>query len=355
MAQYKILMHTESFNKAASYLKGIFAVNTTPGSILAQDLANKDLSNLSVEAFIELIVRTKQPQIFAEFSVYGDGSDWNQAELSILGDISIAAPVTVYDNGIHSQPEVYDAPFGATLIYTPGALLKNGTGNQAADWGEITVNDQIDSEAYCRLYERRLLPSFIYANDIAGSVDKKAFITIPGLGCGQFAGRFRGDLGLELRNALIQLLRTHGGRFPNIKAVYFDSYRECKNERLKIGDISFFVRPLTKGNEDKSQLCRPTKYEEDGDDFSDCELFSLVAWDHVSWPGNDFYIGSRATDDGVKAAATNSMAVMTGVEGCYNKSTHKYEPPKKYDNWRSVVLDNKITLDVKNNLMVLPA
>jgi len=40
-------------------------------------------------------------------------------------------------------------------------------------------------------------------------------------------------------------------------------------------------------------------------------------WDHVSWPGNDFYGGSRSTDDGVKAAATDSMAALTGVEGRY--------------------------------------
>ena len=35
-----------------------------------------------------------------------------------------------------------------------------------------------------------------------------------------------------------------------------------------------------------------------------------MAWDYVSWPGNDFYGDLRNTDDGVKAAATNSMEVM---------------------------------------------
>ena len=55
-----------------------------------------------------------------------------------------------------------------------------------------------------------------------------------------------------------------------------------------------------------------------GDDFSGCILFSIVAWDHVSWPGNDYFGGSRSTDDGVKAAATDSMAVLTGIEGHYD-------------------------------------
>ena len=39
--------------------------------------------------------------------------------------------------------------------------------------------------------------------------------------------------------------------------------------------------------------------------------------------------GGRATDDGVKVAATNSMAVMAGVEGRYNRGTYQYPPPQQ--------------------------
>ncbi len=100
------------------------------------------------------------------------------------------------------------------------------------------------------------------------------------------------------------------------------------------------VRPLTvPGNQRKSQLCRPVAYSERGDDFSDCALYSIVAWDHVSWPGNDFFLGSRATDDGVKSAATNSMSALTGVEGEYDPAHGKYQPPKCYRNWYAVVED----------------
>jgi hypothetical protein len=91
------------------------------------------------------------------------------------------------------------------------------------------------------------------------------------------------------------------------------------------------------GNGAKSQLCRPAAYAEEGDDFAACSLFSIVAWDHVSWPGNDFYTGARATDDGVKAAATSSMSVLTGVEGIYDPAGGKYQPPKPYRNWNEVV------------------
>jgi len=79
-----------------------------------------------------------------------------------------------------------------------------------------------------------------------------------------------------------------------------------------------------------------------------------VAWDHVSWPGNDFYGGSRSTDDGVKAAATNSMTVMTGIEGQYNPVTYHYEPPTKYRNWAAVVQQNNLRIKVEQNLSILP-
>ena len=67
----------------------------------------------------------------------------------------------------------------------------------------------------------------------------------------------------------------------------------------------------------------------------------MVAWDHVSWPGNDFYVGSRMTDDGVKAAATNSMSVFTNLVGEYDQSFKKYLPPKPYSTWKDVVDDGR--------------
>ena len=80
-------------------------------------------------------------------------------------------------------------------------------------------------------------------------------------------------------------------------------------------------------------------YSEHTDNFSDCALYSIVAWDPVSWPGNDFFMGFRATDDGVKSAATNSMSVLTGVEGEYDPARGKYQPPQPYHNWQAVVED----------------
>ena len=352
MSEYKILLNKETYQNVMAYLKAVKDGKITTGAYLRKNLQDFELSQMEVNQFIERLINTKEPQIFAESAVSGDGQDWNQTELSLLGDMGIAVPVTVYDNGEHNNPTIHALPFKAALLYVPGALLRNDQGLIPADWEEVTRNGDLDFVAYFALYERRLLPSFMYANDVAKAKNKKAFITIPGLGCGQFAGKFRGHLGAELRNVLVKFLEKHNGRFLNIRAVYYDPYSEGSNERLEIGELTFFVRPLTKGNYDKPQLCEPTKYEEQGDDFSNCDLFSFVAWDHVSWPGNDFYIGSRGTDDGVKAAATDSMAVMTGIEGRYNARTYKYDPPNEYANWEDVILKNSMQIHAQNNLLV---
>src|SRR5262249_10777392 len=148
----------------------------------------------------------------------------------------------------------------------PGALLRNGKGCTPADLEEVTGPDgKLAPNGYYGLYRRRLLPVFRYVNDHAAR-PRSALLTIPGLGCGQFAGEFRGELGTQLQAVLERFLNEHGAAFPNLKAVYFDPYSECKNARFEIHGISFMVRPLTKGNEAKPQLCRPSAYAEEDDD-----------------------------------------------------------------------------------------
>ncbi|BBM85484.1 hypothetical protein [Candidatus Uabimicrobium amorphum] len=349
MVKYIVTLHKTTYDHIQSNLANLIA---KPGAYLKEKLQGKDTHAITANEFIELLMQTKIPQIFAESSVRGDGKDWTLSELKILGDISICMPVEIYDDGKHVRPKIYDTPFAGHLLFTPGALVRCGYRNTPADWDEVVDKNQIDSTAYAKLYERRLLPVLQYANDTAKSNGKKAFITIPGLGCGQFAGIFHGTLGAQLKQALERILREHGQRFTSIKAVYYDPYRECSNERHEINGISYFVRPLTQGNENKPQLCPPVHYEEQGDDFSDCVLFSTVAWDHVSWPGNDFYVGARSTDDGVKAAATNAITVMTEIQGAYDIQQTQYNPPQPYSNWDDVVTQNKLQITVTQNLVV---
>jgi len=349
---YRILLHEKTFVRAQQYLKDLLTKEQSPGTYLAKALSQVKLDKIDIDTFLDLLVNTKRPQIYAESAVCGDGSDWNMTELSILGDISVAVGVEVYDNGHHTAPQVHSNPFNATLIYVPGALLENMQGHTPADYEAVTTDGQLDLEKYYELYERRLLPGLLYANWWAKDKNTKAFITIPGLGCGCFAGEFRGELGTLLADTIEAILNNNSHFFSHIKGVYFDPYNEAENKEVVIEGISYFVRPLLKSNKGKSQLCAVEEYE--NGNFSDCEFFSVVAWDHVSWPGNDFYIDSRATDDGVKAAATDSMYILTKTEGSYNINTKSYAPPAEFKNWYHVVNKKGKRLDAKYGHIVLP-
>ncbi|MGR9116140.1 MAG: hypothetical protein ACU85E_10265 [Gammaproteobacteria bacterium] len=355
MNRYRILMHGQAYQSAADYLQALQSGAVTAGKYLQDKLQAVDIRQLSVEFLLERLLATKRPQIFAESAVYGNGQDWNAQELKLLGSIGIALSIVVYDDGRHHNPLYHAEPFTAHLLFTPGALLRNGRGQIPVDWDVVGEDGEINPERYYQLYLCRLLPLLLYANAVAGAARKQALITVPGLGCGQFAGKFMGRLGEMLQSVLLRVLNEHHAQLGNIRAVYFDPYNECENRRFEIGHLSFMVRPLTQGNQKKPQLCRPSTYQEPGDDFSKCLLFSVVAWDHVSWPGNDFYVGARATDDGVKAAATSSMAAMTGIEGRYDQATGTYNPPYPYQNWEAVVLDNDMQIEIDGRLIILPS
>jgi hypothetical protein len=282
---YSIIIPDDTVARAADYLQALRVGPIQPGALLHDRLQGADLGAMTEQDLLGKLFDTKQPQIFAEVAVAGDGSDWSLTELGLLGDVSIAVPVTIFDDGNHSAPTPHAPAFSGMLIFTPGALLRNGRGHVPADWNETTALDgRLSTEGYYNLYRRRLLPIFRYINDRARK-PRSDFLTVPGLGCGQFAGPFRGQLGTRLRAVLQRLLTEYGASFLNLKAVYFDPHSECENARSDIHGISFMVRPLKlPGNQAKSQLCRPVAYAEQGDDFSDCALYSIVAWDHVSWP-----------------------------------------------------------------------
>ena len=352
-AEYTILLSENTFKRIgdyAAFLRG----GGQSGEYLAQTLKGKAIEALDGRGLLSALLNSKKPQIFAESTVIGDGIDWTLNELGILGDISIGMTVMIYDNGAHQNPVVHETPFTGHLVYTPGALLRNDQGYTPADWQAVTVDGEYNREKYYELYERRLLPAFHYINAKAIERGSPAFITVPGIGCGQFAGPFRGQMGHILQAALVRFLENHGDKFSGIKAVYYDPYNECIDENRLINGIQFIVRPLFPNNAGKSQLCRPAILGLGSPgDFYDCELYSFVAWDHVSWPGNDFYLGSRATDDGVKAAATNTMEVMTGIKGQYSLNRNMYLPPEPYSNWYAVVNQNNLEIAVKDNLYIV--
>ena len=343
MKMYRTLISQQTYSKAQDYQYRIQS-GGKPGRYLENRLRAADLAYLSTDSFIELLMRTRTPKIFSEGDIHGDGSDWNETELSILGDISIATPVTVFDNGRYSHPSIHQFPFSACLLFVSGALLQSDRMSITPDWKEVAPHGEIDREAFNRLYARRLLPPLRYANNFAMARRRRAFITIPSLIGKHQSGSFEKQVSRLLQDAIVHTLNAFSERLPCVRAVYFDPYDQCENERLQIGGIQLMVRPREKGNADKSQLCHPVLYEEAGDDFGNCLLFSVVNWDPVSWPGSDYYAGHRETDDGVKAAATDSMAILTRTRGAYDPEIHRYQPPIGFRDWKDVILRKGVKL-----------
>ena len=355
---YRVVLAGSTQARIADYARRLSSDRNLSGARLREALTNLPVPRADAAWLLVSLLATKKPRIFAESEVAGDGSDWTREELGLLGDIGFAVPVTVFDDGRHSAPRVHPKPFGATLLFTPGALLSGGRGSPAD--GNVAPGGRIDPARYEALYERRLLPLLQYASAVSAAAGRKALVTVPGLGCGQFAGPFRGRLGPFLRDALAGILRRHAKSLPGIRAVRFDPYDVCENEDRRIGGIAFRVRPLAV-NERKGtglglpQLCPPRDYQEPGDDFSDCDLASVVAWDPVSWPGNDYWAGSRATDDGVKAAATDAMFALSGFRGRYDPRACAYLPPPGVRAWEDLVREHRLVLRAIDNVTVAGA
>lgn len=354
---YSITLHAESWQSLQDYASRLRQAPDLAGARLrarldAEAPAGRPLAGQQV---LQALLDTKRPCIFAETAVHGDGSDWTLRELGLLGDIGFALPVCVFDDGRHQGAIAHEPPLAATLLYIPGALLASGYGTPAD--AQVLLGGQIDQAAYTRLYERRLLPLLRYASDAALAGGSSALVTIPGLGCGQFAGRLRGSLGSHLRDALVSILERNAAVLPGIRAVWFDPHDECDNGRQQFGGLSFLVRPLARNQRmgtglGRPQLCAPADYAEAEDDFDDCSLFSVVAWDQVSWTGNDFWAGSRATDDGVKAAASDTMFVLTGFRGNYDGRAAAYLPPSGAASWEQLVQEQGLRLKSGGRLLV---
>ena len=348
---YRWLVSRETLERANRYLDALQTGRQSPGRYLARVLDRRGGWPDSPEALLGALLQTKKPCIFAESAVAGDGSDWTVEEISLLGDIACQVPVTVFDDGRWQRPEIHRPPFPAQLLFVPGALLQDLRQAPSPDRVEVAPDVRLDPDAYERLYRRRLLPVFDAIEAAAAEEGVLTVVTIPGLGCGQFAGAFTGVKAL-LAETLRRILERHAGRWPHLRLVHFDPFDGVAPESRQIAPgLHYRVWPLT-STQGIPQLSRVTEFDAGDGHLENARLFSLVAWDHVSWPGNDFYAGSRNTDDGVKAAATDSMYRMTGIEGRYDPHLCQYRPPTGFRNWYDVVQAQGIRLQTHDNLSV---
>lgn len=344
---YQFAIHANTEIELKQYQRALVTKPSLAGHFFKQalaDLSSNELKELPLDDFTERLLNTKRPQIFAEMSIAGDGTDWTIEELRLLGAIACAVPCTLFDDGLHHSSNPHSTPLEGHLLFVPGPLLRHRSGqhHRACDYDLVTTNGELDQSKYTQLITKRLLPSLKWAQKRCQKLGKKALITIPGIGCGVFAGPFRGQLERYLENALASILSKYGEQLGQIQALYFDPYNVLQDRTQKIASSYLITKPLLSNGQ--PQLCYPQSYNQGDLDFSNCALFSVVAWDHVSWPGNDYYIGSRATDDGVKGAASDVIYRLSGVKGEYNIQREMYLPPKPYRHWQELVIEQSCQL-----------
>lgn len=353
---YQITISAEALHKAHHYLEVLRRGNTSMGSRFAKIMKGTPLNEITLERFIEHLIQAKKPRAFNEGS--NDAKAFNSHEMAILGDVGINVDVTIYDNGQWINPTVYNTPIDGHLLFVPGAVLEK----TSPDFFELGLKnagsaDGFSLDAFIAFYKRRLLPQLFQANEIAKERGKPAYITMPGLGCGAFAGPFKGkdEIRLFLDRAVRETLtqfESSVGEDLHIKGVLLDLFEQVESARLDenakhYSPSKIHYKTITSGGK-VSQLVLPKGYE-------DCELFSIVAADAISWPGNDFYVGSRWTDEGAKGAATNVCAVMTEasvghhVPGAYQGNG--YVPANGQTTWEHEIGDNR--LKVKELIYVI--
>lgn len=360
--KYNWVIDISTLNLLTTYIRDLSLGTIKPGRLLNAKLNEKKLSNIPniitneyIEQFFECLMQTKLPQIFAESVNWQQ--DWNSKEFTLLGNTNFAADVTIYDDGRQAGADAikYEKPWMGTLLFSPSPLLTENS----PDLFAVSLGGRFNQEKYYQLFEARLLPLLIYANNSAITDKKSAFITIPGMGCGAFAGVYKNKIkmdgkSLETEVALMlrKILEKHAASLTHIQAIYYDPYNEIPQIGTEnISNINLIVNPLlNKDRSGKPQLCPPETYNEK---YRDTKFFSFVAWDHFSFPGNDFWQKNmRQTDDGRKAAASNVMQVVTNIAGEYKANLAYYKPPQRYMDWKHVVSANNISLTANNNVFV---
>lgn len=367
---YRFVLSNNSLEAVGKYHAEVAAGDVKPGKylreIIAKRLNKPALTDTEIQAyvkdinaydFLELIIKSKRVKAFAESGVLGDGSDWNKTELEILNSINTFIPVTIFDNAKWevNRNNVHKKPFSGYLMLTNGIRLAKAKNAVSPDRDVVVKMSSdgkpyIDKFQYRKLMEERLVPLLLEANRVAHEKAKKAFITLPGIGCDSFAGEeFKNIIIPIFQTTLMQILADHQHELAHIQGVMFDSRNGDKSD-LKVGHMDVLVRRSI-DDPTVAMLNHPSSY---GSKYKDCELFSFVAGDPNSDPGCDFIYGltpddkgKRWTNEGVVAASTDMMTKVTNIPGEYNAEQNRYDVAADPDkSWGKVIIENDIELSM---------
>lgn len=357
---YQVVMSENALKAARDYKQQLINKQATAGHYLTQQLSGKDLRVMTDQDFITCLMQTRKPQIFAESAVAIDGSDWNSQESALLGAMSVSMNAQAFNDGAFAGQQNQEQSI--RLIYTAGPLLqvqydrKGDKVKRSPDYSKAVKDGKIDQEAYNALIEDRLFPALLDASNAALAANKSSVFVIPGLGCGQFGGAFgdEGDRTIKsnLNVAIQACLAKHAAQLKGLAGVVFDGYTGTPNTTATIGHIKYAAnansaqgRPLmSQSSVFATELGLPPS--------DPITLSRLVAWDHFSFPGNDYWSSNnRATDDGVCGGSTDTCSIITGQPGHYDGARKLYLSDQGPD-WGQVARMKSILMKADRCLIV---
>lgn len=288
------------------------------------------------DELLDLIVKTKGLQSiekkYAETQSNYDGGNFNQQEFEILSRINTFIEGNeAYDNGAKEPGAPYDKPMPIDLFITNGMVLK-GVAN-TVDFQEISKCKAEKEKTYFiknNLVER-LLPGFLYANNKAIKSGQKTVITIPGIGCGEFAGEYKKFAYKALQAAIAEILEKNPNLENGIESVIFDTWVKTPKitKHQNINDVNFFTLASQDSKTKNYGINSPTEklYELIKESFEDaievpknCSRTGFVAGDQYQTPlCADFKLqNARAvTNEGWVGSSNNGAILALGINPEY--------------------------------------
>jgi len=336
------------------------------------------LKTLITDEFISSLVSTKRPVIYAENAIYGDGWDWNPAEMHILGDCCHVVPdVKVFDNGFRrnlKKTDDYDdykphtKPITAIYAYVPAALLANGKDQLTADASDILTysedkGNKLDEKKFYELYKRRLLPVLRRTNRLLLDRGQKGFCRLPGLGAGAFLGLNNSALKPTIKNYLLKtaqrLIEEHHKELGQIKAFCLD-FNSMEGDEAKpictknyAGSHIDLVVPYFSKTHRPPRLSTPESF---GIDYKNLMPVIIVAADHVSMPNNEakhsvqndpYSIHRDLSDEAVCGCASDAEQKITKISGQYEPKLRSFTPSDSKKSFCQIMINQKRVFSIK--------
>jgi hypothetical protein len=312
---YRFTVSADTFEQVKAYLSRVKLDINEAGLLLRKALKGVNLKTLTPEKFIQYIINTKKPKNFAEVILASPecrkASGYSDSDLEILACIGTVMPSYAHNNGGHYKTfKNYAIPLPCLMGYVSAPLFTQDKGS--LDDAMLSHHLVVDTTHYNREIEKRLLPILIEMNSQASAFGKKLKVTIPGLGCGLFAGPY-GDQGnrsiySDLNHALKELIKNHAAELTHIEGIYFDTYMGViEAESMDISGIKYQCVASSRQSGEQTQLELNAEERQN----SEIMLGTIVAADLLSWAGNDMWANSRATDEGVKGGSTLTLVQIT--------------------------------------------